>query len=326
MSLFKCTKLIIKAEALDFMELPAYKGSVFRGAFGNAFRKTVCVAKSNSCTECILINQCLYSYAFESPVSDQSMICKNYSFAPHPFILIPPLDTRHSYEAGHIFHVELILIGKAIESLPYFIYAMIRMGELGLGKQRGQFRILSAKAMDENSKYTETIYQNETMMPIKTILTLEHAQQKARQLRSDQIALNFITPLRIQKNGQLNDNPSFNLIMKNCFRRMTSLLYFHCQDQSPPFYEDAIEQSKYIQKTNSNTSWQSWSRYSSRQKKRHKLGGLIGEMRFEGDLATFLPYLVACSWVNLGKGTAFGLGKYVIQEVINPPFDLHNPH
>ena len=44
-----------------------------------------------------------------------------------------------------------------------------------------------------------------------------------------------------------------------------------------------------------------------------KLGGLIGDIVFEGEKNLFLPYLVPiflCEELHVGKGTSFGLGKY----------------
>ena len=307
---FKCLKLAIHAETQDMIFLPPFKGAIFRSAFGNAFRKTVCVARSKTCPTCFLNTQCIYSYAFESPIQEQSTICKNYSHAPHPFILNPPLEQKTCYEPGDCVDFELTLVGGIIDSLPYFIYTIIRMGELGLGKTRGKFKIIDVKAVNAYDHHVETVYANETLMPIKTILTFDHAQEKAQRIASDQIGLNWLTPLRIQHDGRLCDDPGFELIMKNCFRRITSLLYFHCNDNAPPYHDDAIKQAVFIQKIQSNTQWQTWTRYSSRQQNTHNVGGLIGEMTFQGDLIDYIPYLELCSWINLGKGTAFGLGKF----------------
>ena len=43
-----------------------------------------------------------------------------------------------------------------------------------------------------------------------------------------------------------------------------------------------------------------------------KMGGFVGGMRFEGDLAEFNPFLVLGEYLHIGKGTVYGLGKYEI--------------
>ncbi|QII11466.1 hypothetical protein KsCSTR_20870 [Candidatus Kuenenia stuttgartiensis] len=49
------------------IRFPAYKGAVFCGGFGYAFRLVVCVIKSKECDECLLKQKCIYSYIFETP-------------------------------------------------------------------------------------------------------------------------------------------------------------------------------------------------------------------------------------------------------------------
>jgi hypothetical protein len=41
--------------------------------------------------------------------------------------------------------------------------------------------------------------------------------------------------------------------------------------------------------------------------------GFIGEVIYEGNLTPFYPYLKAGEILHIGKGTAFGLGKYVME-------------
>jgi CRISPR/Cas system endoribonuclease Cas6 (RAMP superfamily) len=43
-----------------------------------------------------------------------------------------------------------------------------------------------------------------------------------------------------------------------------------------------------------------------------KLGGLIGDITFEGNITPFLPFLTLGRYIHVGKGTSFGLGKYEI--------------
>ena len=117
------------------LRLPPFKGSTLRGAFGIAFKDTVCVMDHRDCDRCILRLKCCYPYIFDTPIPDESARMHNYPSAPHPFVIEPPLETKTIYECGDPLIFGLTLIGKAVDYLPYFIYAFERLGERwGIGR------------------------------------------------------------------------------------------------------------------------------------------------------------------------------------------------
>ena len=48
-------------EAREPLRLPPYKGSTFRGAFGVAFKRTVCIVRHRQCERCLIRTQCAIS-------------------------------------------------------------------------------------------------------------------------------------------------------------------------------------------------------------------------------------------------------------------------
>ena len=87
---FLPVRLLLRA--LTPLYLPAYKGSTLRGAFGYAFKETVCVVEHRDCARCLLRTRCAYPYVFDTPVPEGSTRMRKYPQAPHPFVLLPPLD------------------------------------------------------------------------------------------------------------------------------------------------------------------------------------------------------------------------------------------
>ena len=80
--------------------LPPYKGSTLRGGFGNAFKKVVCALKHQECSDCILKEQCVYSYVFETPPPRGATVMRKYRSVPHLFIIEPPPERKMGYKPG----------------------------------------------------------------------------------------------------------------------------------------------------------------------------------------------------------------------------------
>ena len=82
------------------LRLPAYAGSAWRGAFGHALKRLVCVTREPRCPDCLLYRSCAYPYLFETPPDPAVALLRKYPAAPHPFLLRPPADTRRPLAAG----------------------------------------------------------------------------------------------------------------------------------------------------------------------------------------------------------------------------------
>jgi len=119
---------------IDIIILPSYKGSTLRGGFGYALKRVVCAIRDKECPDCLLKEKCVYSYVFETPPPSDTKIMRKYKSAPHPFVIEPSPERQRVYKSGDEIHFGLILIGRAIDYLPYFIYTFDELGRIGIGK------------------------------------------------------------------------------------------------------------------------------------------------------------------------------------------------
>ena len=293
--------------------LPPYKGSTLRGAFGIVFKDTVCIMDHRDCDRCILKFKCAYPYIFDTPVPDASSRMRNYTRAPHPFVIEPPQDTKTTYEPGSSLGFGLTLIGKAIDYLPYFIYAFERLGkERGIGRGRGSFDVERVTWVD--AKGTERlIYSGEKKVLTNCFHPLT-IQDFSLPQSTELVTLNYLTPTRITYEGQLHTAPQFHVIVRNLLRRLSNLAYFHCGGELALDFRGIIEKSKEIETRDENVHWHDWERYSARQDTRMKMGGFVGKVDYQGNLAEFVPLLKLGEKVHVGKGTGFGLGRYEIMD------------
>jgi hypothetical protein len=98
--------------------LPANRSSMFRGGFGHIFKQLNCVNKSNpACKECQLSKTCAYSSVFET---------HDINDVARPYIFETLLNDKRDYKKDEFIEFDLVLMGKANQYLPHFIYILIK--------------------------------------------------------------------------------------------------------------------------------------------------------------------------------------------------------
>ncbi len=289
--------------------LPPYLGSTLRGAFASSFRQLVCVTHQRSCDGCLLLSRCSYPYIFETPPPAHIPVDLQRRFrqAPRPYVFEVPLRYRGEQE----LELGLMLVGKAIDFLPYFIYVLNEIGKLGLGVGRVPYRLLAV--MDGSQPDGPVVFdtQEQILHENFSAITLDaFAAEKSAELQ--RVTLEFLTPLRMKRHGtyQLDDERiDFLSIMELLIGRVETLSVFHCDGQWLPS-EPLLTAARQVRVTDKQLTFHYLERYSNRQQRKLPLHGLLGTMTFAGDISQFLPLLQIGEYLHLGAGTAFGLGQY----------------
>src|SRR5260370_912483 len=116
------------------------KANMLRGAFGHAFRRLCCVPQCASAHECPLASasSCPYKAIFEpSPPPDSDRLSRNQDI-PRPFVFRAPLNDKTKFQPGEEFQFDLVLIGRALDHLPYFVLSFRDLAAQGLGLNRAK--------------------------------------------------------------------------------------------------------------------------------------------------------------------------------------------
>ena len=306
-------KYRINLKAKELIHLPSYKGSALRGVFGYALRRAVCASKSSECDDCMLRLKCVYSSIMESPVPEEHPYSRKYMSAPHPYVIVPPLTRRQYFSPDDPLFFEIVLIGRANEYLPYFVFTFTEMGRMGIGKNRGRFDVFSVEAIDSDGKRSE-VFNGYTGIFKASDNKIDYSHfEKATLLfpLKDEIILHLETPLRIKSNDKLATDLPFHLLINRLSERAYLLAHLHCGAELEDFQEFA-EGSETVETIRNKLRWVDWERYSTRQQTKMKFGGLIGEITYRGDFKKYLPLLRIGEHIHVGKATTFGLGKYRI--------------
>ncbi len=289
--------------------LPTYKGSTFRGGFGHAFKRAICTQREKECRECMLIHSCIYCYVFDTTFPGE---CERDEHVPHPFIIEPPLDKRRLFGTEDRLCFDLILVGRAADYIPYFILAFEKLGEMGIGQNKGKYWIEKVTSLNKDRELL--IYDGSSHLKYDfQVIDSAEIIHDAAQLNYHQVTLRFLTPTRIKHNGKLTMNMEFEVMMRNLMRRLSWLARVHCGEKWEIEWNDIIRKAREVRMVYTNLGWYDWERYSQRQGIRMKMGGFLGEIAFEGKLAEFMPWLKLGEYLHIGKGTVYGLGKYEIE-------------
>lgn len=282
--------------------LPAYAGSMLRGAFGHALRRLACMTRKPECQGCPLLATCPYPMIFETPPLPEHPLQK-FSQMPNPYVIEPPLGGNRRREPGEGFDFAMVLMGDAISQLPLIIMAWERALQQGLGKARVRCRL-------------EQVHQEGDDTPVyrtgqPSIRPHQPAPCDPFAPPDNSLDLHFCTPLRLQKQGKRVGRRELDArtLLLTLARRYQLL----CDGHRPGLITQDFAQLSKLAETirlEQDLHWHDWTRYSNRQQQEMQFGGLVGHIRLHGNLDAFTPLLHLGQWLHLGKNATFGLGQY----------------
>jgi hypothetical protein len=295
------------------MFLPPYKGSTLRGGFGNVFRRIACSQKQfDDCHPCLIKNSCPYRMIFEPGPVEETELRGGFDEIPRPFVIEPPETEQIRFEPGEVLDFNLVLIGKAIDYLPYFVLVFKELGEIGIGKGRAKFELKRVAALPLSGVDGVTVFDGEKLYD-QVSLIREPFPAFDSPTNDETLVISFQTMTRLKYNGIYVTAPEFPVLLRALFRRCSALQYFYCRNRLELDFRALLDRAGAVGMTRNETRWMDWERYSSRQDRRMKLGGLVGQAEYRGPWREFGEMLRWGEILHVGKGCTFGLGKYLIQ-------------
>lgn len=320
---FRIARYRFDLEAIDQLHMPAYQGSTLRGGFGHAFKQIVCFQPDwRACTPCARAQQCPYGYIFEARAPADQPGLHHLREIPPPFVIEASSDAPRVYQPGERLGFDVILIGKAIGYLPYFMLAFQELGKAGIGQPAGRYVLQRISAVHPWRDERALVYDGVDMCAGAGLAaSWADVSGWAATLPADQLTLHFLTPTRIKYQQSYVAQPAFHMLVRALLRRLSALALFYCGEAWAGDPRALIAAAECIDATNLSVRWVDWDRFSGRQRQRIELGGFVGEATFRGDLAPFRAALALGALVHVGKATVFGHGHYVI----GPPATLPYP-
>jgi hypothetical protein len=235
----------------------------------------------------------------------------------------PPEESggRRRLIRGDELRFELLLMGRAVEYLPYVVYAVSEMARRGLGAERARFELAEAAMIGEGGEkrqiYTgerQRISVPESAVDLSELISRRLDQMAAiGRFSGDRLRLRFLTPARIRVEGDLQVGMSFELLVRSLLRRVSLLAAVHGKKRLELDYRGLIDRASGVETIASSLRWFDWERYSNRQQTKMALGGFTGEVEYRGEaIREYLPLIAAGEILHIGGSTGFGLGKYEV--------------
>lgn len=315
--------LRFSATAVTPLELDDQAGASIRGAVVGGLWDKFCANKAAPrCADCPLVRVCPVA-ALVAPMRDDGE--SGGAQRPRPYVVRPPLGTARRYARGDAFSFGIGLIGPAAHLFPYVFMAAQEIERSGLGRrlpqnggQRGTLRIEAIAAFnpltgDEQPLYTHGHPHVQTPgQPIDAADVLAAAAA----LPSKRLTLQFHTPLRLteKQDGKTRLVRTFGLrpFFARLAWRLDELAQAYGGGTAISPYQHLPELLEQARVSHDQTRWVDVVSYSSRTHGKTPIGGLVGSVTVEGDLAPLRELLVWGSLIHAGKNAVKGDGYYSI--------------
>jgi len=295
-------RLVFEGERLENRD--SYWGSAWRGLLGSSLKRLVCITRLEECPPCFLYRSCIFPYVFLTPPPPGAVKLPGYVAAPHPFVLIPGAAAEGAVELG------LTLFGMANRYLAYLVHALRDGARQGLRKRTGPLTLVAVEQESSpgSADWRPILDPAGGLQPLATPPAV-WPEAPGR------IRLELHTPLRLRIRNELvgAEHMEFSIFFVNLLRRISLLSYFHTDEPLETDFKGLAARARLVRFEQAGLSWRDWTRYSSRQETKLKMGGLIGSLvlNLEGK-EEFWPYLWLGQWTHAGKGTSMGLGRYSV--------------
>ena len=256
----------------------------------------------------------LYTHFMETPPPPDARLMRLYRQTPHPWLL--HCDWRENamhLREGDTHILSLALLGRANDLLSVIILALARAAAQGVGKQRGQMRLMRVEMQpgpDAAKPVTVFEYGGPLSAAAPWRPKVPEMPGNGRLLLELQTPLRLVVQKKVLSPGRF-DSP-YPLLM-NLVRRISMLCAFHGDHELQADYAALKQAAQRARLLAASLEWRDQHRWSARTRQQVPLGGVMGHLVLDmAEAPELWPFLWLGQWLHAGKGTVLGLGRYTI--------------
>ena len=294
---------------------PAETGSMFRGAFGTAFKQAVCITGMRFCDGCDYQGSCAYFRVFETEISDPGSLwfLRGIKKAPHPYLFSVHHITCTEFRRGEELEVYISLFGAQQILINAFVLAFLMMGKNGLGVNRVPFtltKVESVTGTDLVPIYQQGGVRDGIILPVSTLSVTGTSGDFP-----PVVGILLKSQLTLQDSGRVISWPeklTASHVYRSLARRFFSLAHSFGTEDTTVYLNPVPDGEPIPVLSGAKLSYDEFNRLSNRQEKKLKLGGFRGSFLISVHNALQWQLLNAGMVTAVGKNTVFGSGQYTL--------------
>lgn len=299
--------------ARDSIYFPPGKASnILRGALGVIFRRIACVPDCRDSRTCSVRVSCAYAKLFE-PTGDGDGP-SGLADWPRPFVF----RARHldgvTVRPGSAFYFDLNVFSLDQKALAYFVLTFAAIAREGLGPRRGRADLRRVWRLAFGALNQEGLY-DQSAQSVTASLTPATIALDAPVTATNHIRVDFLSPTELKHEHQIAERPVFPILFARIRDRISTLRKLYGPGSLDIDFPGTSARAAAVKMTRCDVRHLDSERRSTRTGQSHPIGGFVGTAEYEGDLAEFLPYLVAARWAGVGRQAVWGKGEIALQTV-----------
>lgn len=299
--------------------VPGHQRAVlWRGAFGAVFRSLVCHDLALDCEACPLRAACPFPRVFAPSIPSGRPVIARLRDPPRPFVLADPHPEAPSLAPDTPIALGLALVGSSVLELPYFVVALRRLGDDGIGRARTRFRVEDVRCVDAAGIGGAVVYErgSDVVRPARLPLWAGDLARPGDGA-AKRVQVRFVTPTDLRGGADdVTRAPPFGVLVRRARDRAGALATFFGQG---PIADDpraigALADT--VREVASEIARAETFRRSTRTGERHSVGGIVGTAVYEGEaIGEVMPWLRLAEALGVGKHATFGNGRIGVEVV-----------
>jgi len=273
---------------------------MLRGAthFPVACRSCVCPSPFAKCALCPSARSCQWWPVFGQELSRDPLALKLHQKPPLPFAF-----SFVTIDQATLLECSLTVVGSAINALAMLLDGFSRMIAGDEFQPAATVRELFSRNLQGEEVRLDSA--NRQYDPESLVILSSEALTEQLCWDKTELMISLTTPLKLVANGCQLSQFSFPHFMRSVMRRVSSLAYYYAGYEFNTDFRALSLLADLVTCTSSNF-------HKGMIAENAKLCGLLGSGCFSCDNEQLALFLAIGSYVNVGKGGAFGFGGYSI--------------